>query len=77
MEIKVIAHPNSKVSKIKKDSSGSLHAYVQALALEGKANQAVARLLAEYFGVKRYQIILVKGTKSKQKIFRVVSYEQK
>ena len=72
MKISVIAHPNSKKPRIDKDLLGVLHVYVNAPPLEGKANKAVTEALADYFKVKRSQVILVSGDRSKNKIFEIV-----
>ena len=71
MIIKVIVHPNSKNPRIDKDLLGTLNVYVSAPPLEGRANEAVINALAEFFNVKKYQIILKSGAKGKQKIFEI------
>ena len=40
---------------------GSLLVYVREPAIEGRANQAVAELLADYYDVKKGNIRLVSG----------------
>lgn len=72
MQINVIAHPNSKKPRVEKDLFGGLQVYVSAPPLEGKANVAVILALTKYFKVKKYQISLVRGIRSKHKIFRIV-----
>jgi hypothetical protein len=71
MKIEVIAHPNSKRPRVEKDLLGTFHIYVNQPALEGKANLAVIEALAGYFKVKKYEIRLIRGEKSKQKIFEI------
>ncbi len=44
---------------------------VTASPVEGKANDAVVRALAEYFDIARSQVRLVAGAVSKQKIFEI------
>lgn len=44
---------------------------VKERPVQGMANKAVAKLLAEYFGVPRTKIILVKGEKSKTKTYQI------
>ncbi len=72
MKVSVIAHPNSKRPRIEKDLLGTLHIYVNKPPLEGKANQAVLEALAKYFDVKKGNIILLSGAKSKVKLFEVL-----
>lgn len=72
MKMTIIAHPNSKKPRIEKDLFGTLHVYVSAPPLEGKANKAVTETLAEYFKVKKSSVVLLSGEKSKNKVFEVL-----
>ena len=71
MKLEITAHPNSKNPRVEKDLFGRLHVYVNEPPLEGRANRAVTDALAKHFKIKKYQINLVSGAKSKQKIFDV------
>ena len=71
MIINIIAHPNSKKPRTEKDLFGTLHIYVNQPPLEGKANKAVAEALAEYFKTSKSKVILIRGEKSKQKVFSI------
>lgn len=71
MKIAVIAHPNAKQPRIEKDLLGTLHVYVNAPPLEGKANRAIEEALAEYFKIKKTQVELISGAKSKNKTFEI------
>ncbi len=71
MKVSIIAHPNSRKPRIEEDLLGTLHVYVHAPPLEGKANIAIQEALSKYFKVKKYQIHLVSGITSKQKIFDI------
>lgn len=44
---------------------------VKELPKEGRANEAVARLLAKHFNVPRPQVRLVSGATSKRKVFEI------
>ena len=50
---------------------GSLTVYVRERAIEGRATDAVIRLLAEHLGVPRSRVELVSGATSRVKRFRV------
>lgn len=50
---------------------GSLTVYVRERAIEGKATEAVARVLAEHLGVPKSQVELISGATSRVKRFRV------
>lgn len=71
MRIDVIAHPNAKNPRVEKDLYDTLHVYVNAPPLEGKANKAVIEALSDYFKVKKSAVFLVSGEKSKNKVFEI------
>lgn len=71
MKIAVIVHPNAKKPRIEKDLLGTMHLYVHAPPLEGKANRAAIEALAEHFHTKRAKITLLSGEKSKNKLFEI------
>ncbi|KGI68207.1 DUF167 domain-containing protein [Mycolicibacterium rufum] len=50
---------------------GGLTIYVRERAVDGKANDAVVRVLAEHLGVPRRHVTLVSGATSRQKLFRI------
>lgn len=50
---------------------GELTVYVQEQAVDGKANDAILRVLATYLDVPRNQIEMVTGARSRMKRFRV------
>lgn len=72
MTLEVIVHPNSKKPRVDKDLLGTLHVYVKEPPLEGRANLAVIEALAEYYKIKKYQIELIRGQTSKQKVFKIL-----
>lgn len=71
MRVEVVVHPNAKKPRIEKDLLGILHVYVNAPPLEGKANAAVIESLAKFFETKKNKVLLMQGTKSKNKIFEI------
>lgn len=72
MRIIIIAHPNSKKPRIEEDLLGTLHVYVNAPPLEGKANNAVIEVLAKHYNTKKSNVILISGEKSKSKTFEIL-----
>ena len=50
---------------------GTLTVYVRERAVDGKAAEAVAAVLAKYLGVARSRVELVSGATSRVKRFRV------
>ncbi|MHC1572243.1 MAG: DUF167 domain-containing protein [Methanosarcinales archaeon] len=63
------------VSSAKRDEvlkeNGELRVYVKAPAVGGKANDAVVKLLAEFFGVRRNGVRIVKGVRSRNKMIEI------
>ena len=53
------------------DADGALTIYVRERAAEGKANDAVTKLLAAHLNVPRSRVELVAGATSRLKRFRV------
>ncbi|OGH05831.1 MAG: hypothetical protein A2W22_05170 [Candidatus Levybacteria bacterium RBG_16_35_11] len=72
MKIKVVVHPNSKKKRMDKDLLGILHVYVSEPPLKGRANMAVIESLTKYFKTKRRNVILLSGSKSKNKAFEIL-----
>lgn len=61
---------NAKQNKIVEEA-GRIKVYLTAPPVEGKANKALIELLAEYFKVKKKQIVIVRGEKSRDKVLKI------
>ena len=68
VNIRVI--PNSKKTRILTEKS-FLKIYIKEPAVDGKANKALVEILSDYFQVKKSDISIVKGIKSRQKIIKI------
>lgn len=73
MRITVKVKANAKEEKISRMDDGSYAVSVKAPPKEGKANFAVADLLARYFSVPLSQVLLVSGKTSRSKVFEISS----
>jgi len=62
---------SSKGPSVEVADDGSLTVFVRERAIEGKATQAVVKVLAEHFGVPRSRVELVSGATSRVKRFRL------
>ncbi|HEX8931803.1 MAG TPA: DUF167 domain-containing protein [Patescibacteria group bacterium] len=71
MRVTITAHPNSRKPRVEKDLFNELHIYVSEPPLEGKANRAVAESLANHYKVPKSKVKLLKGEKSKIKVFEI------
>jgi uncharacterized protein (TIGR00251 family) len=69
--IAVRAQPGARRDEIVGLRDGVLIARVSAPALEGRANQALCRLLARSLGVRRSQVSIVQGERSRDKLVRI------
>lgn len=67
MLIQILVKPNSKKEEVQKNMDGIYKVSVKAPPQEGKANEAVVKILSEYFDVPRSQINIVRGLKGKKK----------
>lgn len=72
MKIPVTIKPNSRHrEEVVVGSDGVYIIYTKAPAIEGRANEAAIKLLAQYFGVPQSRVKLVRGAMSKYKVFDI------
>jgi len=71
LKIKVKVKPNSKTEEINQEGDNFV-VKVKEPPKEGKANQAVIKLLANHFGVPQGQVRILSGLRSRNKIVEVV-----
>ena len=69
-EIAVRVTPKAARNRIEESEAG-LRVYVTVPPEGGKANKAVARLLADALGVARSRLVLVRGASGRDKVFRL------
>ncbi len=68
IDIKVIAGAKKSIVKREDDR---YKVYLTAPAVEGRANKALIGLLAEYFQVRKSEIEIIKGLKSRHKTISI------
>jgi uncharacterized protein (TIGR00251 family) len=71
MLLSVKVKPNARKNELSSLPDGSWVAAVTASPVDGKANAAVIRLLAEHFGLPKRSIIIESGLTSRQKRIRI------
>ena len=71
MKISVKVKPQAKEDQVKKIGLDNYVVWVKAKAIEGKANQAVIKILSEYFDIAKSKVVLIKGKRVRDKIFMV------
>ncbi len=70
MKIQVKVKPSSKTEEVSREGD-SFIVKVKEPPKEGKANQAVIKLLAEHFGVPQSRIRILSGFRSRNKVVEV------
>ncbi len=63
--------PNAKVDSIVGEYGDAIKIKLRAPAVEGKANAALVRFLAEQLEVPRHAIALQRGQRSRDKLVRI------
>ena len=72
MKIPARLKPNSRHrEEVVVGSDGVYIIYTKAPAIEGRANAAAIKLLAQYFGVPQSGVRLVRGARAKHKVFLI------
>ena len=71
MKINIRVIPNSKKDVIVKENE-KLKIHLKAKAVNNEANKYLIEILSEYFNVKKNNVKIVKGLKSREKIIEVL-----
>lgn len=66
--LKIHVNPRSSKNQVTGLHGDALNIKITAPAVEGKANKALIEFLAEYFGVKKKQVEIKSGDKSREKV---------
>lgn len=72
MRIIIRVKPNSRQESLEKVSDGEFIVRVKAPPQEGRANDAVIKALAEYFGVPKSRISIARGKTGKVKVIEIL-----
>lgn len=67
----VRVHPGSRREEVRKLDDGSLEVWARAYAIEGRANDAVCRLVAAFLGVAPSSVYVASGARSRLKVVHV------
>jgi len=71
-KINVRVIPRAKQNKITTDDDGRLRVHITAAPVDGAANDAVIRALADYFDVQKSQIKIIRGATSRNKVVELL-----
>jgi uncharacterized protein (TIGR00251 family) len=69
--LRVYVVPGAKIDTVAGEHAGGIKIKLRARAIEGKANAALIRFLAERLHLPRHAVVLERGHKSRIKLLRV------
>jgi len=75
--LRVHVVPNAKIDGVVGEYGGAIKIKLRAPAVEGKANAALIRFLAEQLKLPRHSIVLARGQKSRDKLIRIEELDEK
>jgi uncharacterized protein len=70
-ELRIRVQPRAKRDEVVGERAGAVVVRVAAPPVDGKANEAVRRLIAKAAGVPRGRVTLVRGAAARDKVVRV------
>jgi len=73
MFLKVKVFPNFKKEEIIKKSEDEFEIKIKEKAEKGRANKRVKEVLARYLNISEEKLILIRGAKQRNKIFKIIS----
>jgi uncharacterized protein (TIGR00251 family) len=77
MTIRVHVIPNAKLDKVMGEHGDAIKIKLRARAIEGQANNALLRFLAEKLRIPQRAIVLEHGEKSRDKVIRIDALNEK
>jgi uncharacterized protein len=72
MRIYIKVSPRSSKNEVSKVSEGEYKAKLTAAPVDGKANEALIKILSEHFGVAKSRISIAGGKTTKTKIIDIL-----
>ncbi len=72
MMIRVYVTPNAREARVVKVSEDYFEVRVDERAVAGRANKRLLEILAEHFNIPKSRIIIVKGSKTRNKTLQVI-----
>jgi uncharacterized protein (TIGR00251 family) len=75
--IRVHVIPNAKIDKVAGEHGDAIKIKLRAPAIEGKANTALRKFLAEKLSIPQRAIVLERGERSRDKLLRIDGLSEK
>lgn len=77
MQLNVKVIPSAKVQQIQRGIDGALKVWLKSKPVDGQANKELIEVLSDYYKIKKYDIHIVSGLKSRNKIIEIKNKEEK
>ena len=71
MHVTVLVKSGSKREYVREETDGMFTVSVSARAIEGAANKAVLKALADHLKISMGRLMIVSGTRAKKKIIQI------
>ena len=71
MKINIKVTPKSSKNELIKLSKDEWKVKITSVPVDGKANQGLIKFLAQELGIKKNQIKIIKGKKSREKVIEI------
>jgi hypothetical protein len=71
MKYKIRVKTSSKLDRVVVLSNETIKVDLKAKAIDGKANEALIKLLSKYFSTPQSTIVIKRGMKSKDKVIEI------
>lgn len=71
MRINVRVIPRAKLNRVEVQPDGTVRVHTTTAPTDGKATNDVIKMLAEYYGVPKTSIKLIRGATSRDKVFEI------
>lgn len=71
VRIEARVKPGARVASVRRGDDGALEIAVRAPAVEGQANRAVVRLLAERLGLREREVRVLIGERARRKLLEI------
>ena len=75
MKITVKAKPSSREERVEEIGPDQFNVSVKEPPVQGRANEAIVRALAEHFGVSRTSVRITSGWTSRNKTLEIIGIE--
>jgi len=73
MKVSVRVQPRAPKEEVVENTGGSLRVYLRQAPADGKANKALIEILAQHYGMKKTEVRILTGERTKNKIVEIAN----